>query len=631
MMGPEAAGLWSDGPVPLEQPLRSSGRRSRRRGPAVNRAPEGTVAPDLGEVGPRLGPAREILLSFEEDEPKVAIFEDGVLVEVDLDRPQSRRTVGNIYRGRVQNVLPGMQAAFVDIGLERNAFLFVDDAHPSNAWAMEEDAAEERPRRGEVSISDLVHAGQDILVQIVKEPAGTKGARVTRGLSLPGRYLVLVPHMDHVGVSRRITEGQERERLKSVAQSLRGGGMGMIVRTVAQGASEADLEADWRLLVASWEEIGQRARDTKSPALIHRDLDVVHRLVRDQLTVDVTRLVVDRESELARMRNLLQAAAPAFAGRLVLARPAEMRQGLFAARGVEQEVERALGRRIGLPSGGYLIIDQTEALVAIDVNTGRYVGDADSANLAETFLTTNLEAAREIARQLRLRELGGIIVADFIDMDSPEHQQRVLQALETACAPDRARPQILGLTQLGLVEMTRKKARQSLRDLLTKPCPECEGRGRVPSEETISRRIRRQICQHLRTSAAEAVLVEVQPIIAAMLIGQGGQELRALEQATGKTVFIRGTADCRLDEMRIRASGTRLEVEILARPVHEGQELDVEVQEPHVSSKADGIARVDGYVIDIEGGAAKVGELVRVQIVRAYRTYARARLVEGGA
>lgn len=596
----------------------------RRRGAAATRA--GEAVAEAGELRPLV---REVLVSYEDDEPKVAMFENGWLVEVDFERPQGRRIVGNIYKGRVQNVLPGMQAAFVDIGLERNAFLFVDDAHPGAAAVSGEDLPEDRPRRHEVSISDLVHSGQEILVQVVKEPLGSKGARVTRGISLPGRYLVLAPGMDYVGVSRRITETAERERVRALAQELRAPGTGLIVRTAALGAGRQELEADARLLQALWEDIGARAGDLRAPALVHRDLDVLQRLVRDQLTAEVQRIIVDRPEGLEQLRGLLAAAAPALVGALVMARPAEVRQGLFSARGVDAEIERALGRKIALPSGGSLIIDQTEALIAIDVNTGRYVGDADHANLAETFLTTNLEAAKEIARQIRLRDVGGIIIADFIDMDLPDHQQQVLDALQAACAPDRSRPQVLGITRLGLVEMTRKKARQSLRDSLTKPCAQCDGSGRVESEETLSRRIRRQIRTLLRNSAAEAVLVEVHPSIAAILIGQGGQELRTLEQQTGRTIFIRGAADCRLEDMRLRAAGPRAEVEAQARPVHEGQQLELEVLEPHVTSRADGIARIEGYVVDIEGGAAHVGERVRIEIVRAFRTYARARLLDG--
>ncbi len=614
---------------------RTGPRRRRRRaaGLEVTAQPaediDAVTAPDSASIQPQRLPAhppREILLSFEDEEPKVAIFEGGVLVEVDVDRPQGRRIVGNIYKGRVQNVLPGMQAAFVDIGLERNAFLFVDDAHPGAA-APGEDLPEDAPQRSGASIADLVHAGQEILVQIAKEPVGQKGARVTRAISLPGRYLVLMPGVDYVGVSRRIADQTERERLRALAQRLRQPGVGLIVRTAAEHAAEPDLQADWGLLYANWRDVAERARRGKAPALVYRDLDVVQRTMRDQLNGEVSAIVVDRAEELQRLRGLLEAVAPAYVDRLELARPQDIRQGLFAVRGVDAEIERALGRRVPLPSGGYLVVDQTEALTAIDVNTGRYVGDAGRADLADTFLTTNLEAATEIARQIRLRDTGGIIIVDFIDMDVLDHRRRVLAALEAACAPDHSRPQVLGITQLGLVEMTRKKARQSLRDLLTKPCPQCEGKGRVLSEESISRRIRRQIRTLLRNNPAEAVLVEVHPTIAAMLIGQGGQDLKALEQQTGRALFVRGTLECAVDQMRVRAAGSRQEVEGLARPVRQGQILDLQVEEPHVTSTKDGIARVEGYVVDIEDGASRVGQTVRVEIVKAFRTYAKAKIV----
>ncbi len=607
--------------------------RRRRRAVAPDPAPDPAASPDDLPAGPSAEgrparPTREILLSFEDDEPKVAIFEGGALVEVDFDRPQGRRIVGNVYKGRVQNVLPGMQAAFVDVGLERNAFLFVDDAHPGGGLDDSLDLGEECPptRSGATSIADLVKPGQEVLVQVGKEPAGTKGARVTRALTLPGRYLVLMPGVDYVGVSRRIQAETERERLRAVGQRIRDPGVGLIVRTAADGASDESLAADWNLLRATWKRIGERARQARAPALIYRDLDVVQRLVRDQLSGEIHAVVVDRADELERLSAALAALAPAYASCLRLAKPSELRQGLFAARGVDEEVERALGRRVALPSGAYLVIDQTEALTAIDVNTGRYVGDPD-AGLEETFLSANLEAAAEIARQIRLRDVGGIIIIDFIDMEVPEHRQRVLEALDAACAPDHSKPQVLGITQLGLVEMTRKKARQSLRDLLTKPCPDCEGRGRILNEETISRRARRQIRAALQASKAEAILVEVHPAIAAMLIGQGGESLRALEQSLGRAVFIRGSADSPVEVLRVRALGSRREVEAQARPVHEGQVLELQVEEPHVSSREDGIARVEGYVVDIADGAARVGQRVRVEIVKTFRTYAKARLV----
>ncbi len=602
-----------------------------QRGDAV---PAEESAPESRPVAPVQSgstPPRELLISFEDDDPKVAILEHGRVVGLELDPPQGRRIVGNIYKGRVQNVLPGMQAAFVDIGLDRNAFLFVDDAHPGSALDAGEDAPDEAPPRSGASITDLVRSGQEILVQVVKEPIGTKGARISRGLSLPGRFLVLMPGLDYVGISRRIAAGAERERLRAAAGRVRPAGTGLIVRTAAEGVAEGEIEADWRLLTATWQDLMGQARRAKAPAVVYRDLDVVRRVVRDQLSGEVA-VVVDRPEQIERIAALLHAAAPTVPPRLAVATPQEMRQGLFAARGVDAEIECALARRVPLPSGGYLVIDHTEALTAIDVNTGRYVGEAASARLADTFLTTNLEAASEIARQLRLRDTGGIIVVDFIDMEPAEHRRRVLSALETACAPDHARPQVLGITALGLVEMTRKKARQSLRELLTTPCPQCDGHGRVRLEDTTSQRLRRDIRQAVRgTPAAEAFLIEVHPSIASILIGQGGESLRALEQQTGRLIYIRGAADCRAETMRVRASGSRREIEAQARPVHEGQVLELQVQEMHATSALDGIARVDGYVVDIEGGAACVGQRVKVEITKTFRTYAKARRVPSPA
>ncbi len=573
-------------------------------------------------------PQREILVSFEDDEPRTAVFERGQLVEVDIDRPGGRRIVGNVYKGRVQNVLRGMQAAFVDIGLERNAFLYVDDARPEgdpDAGPESGPDAEVPAKAGQApDIADLLQPGQEILVQVRKEPSGGKGARVSRALSLPGRFLVLMPGMDHVGVSHRINDGSERERLRGLAQQAREPGYGFIVRTAAAGVAAEDLILDMRYLRALWEQLRARARHARAPLLLHRDLDVVQRVLRDRLNDEVQRVVVDSREEWERLRALAQVMAPRHADRLELASPAEMREGLFVTRGVDAALDRALARRVALPSGGYIIIDQAEALTAIDVNTGRFVG---AASPDETFLQTNLEAAEEIARQIRLRDIGGIIVVDFIDMQVAEHRRRVREALELACQPDRSRPQVLGLTQLGLVEMTRKKARQSLRDLLTRPCAACEGRGRVPSEETLSRRARQQVRALLRASGHEAVLVEVHPAVAALMIGPGGAGLRALEHSTGRGVFIRGATDCPPEEVRIRALGGRQEVEAQARPVREGEVLEVRVDEPHVTAKQDGIARVDGYVLDIADGAAHIGRKVRVEVTRTFRTYAKARII----
>jgi len=568
--------------------------------------------------------SKEIVVSSDADETRAAVLEDGKVVELYVERPLVHRAAGNIYLGRVENVLPGMQAAFVNIGLERNAFLYVDDADA--VIDAEEGTARRRARRPRrrPGITDLLHEGQSVVVQVVKEPLGTKGARVTTHITLPGRYLVLMPNLDYVGVSRRIEDSAERERLRRIARAIKPAGAGIIVRTVAEGQDEEDLVRDRDFLVKIWDRIRERARTADPPALLHRDLGLVFRLVRDQLTEDVDRMVVDDREQYDRILDLLDAYAPELKSRVHFHR--RNAGSAFEAYDLEREIELALRRKVWLPSGGYLVIDQTEAFCIIDVNTGKYVGETSS--LEDTVLRTNLEAAVEIARQLRLRDIGGIIVIDFIDMERASHRQKVLAALEEALRKDRTRTTVLGFTQLGLVEMTRKKVRPGLEAQLQRPCPYCEGTGRVLSEETVAARIRREIRRILRNTDAEAILVEANPRVASLLIGPGGSNLRELERATGKSVFVRGSAELHLEAMNLKAVGTRQEVEAKACPVREGEVLEVQIEEPHVTNPWDGIARIEGYVIDVEGAGTRVGERVRVEITKAFRTFARARLVD---
>lgn len=556
--------------------------------------------------------SKEILVSVDVDGVRAAMRENGQVVEFLFERPAREQLVGSIFKGRVQNVLRGMQAAFVDIGLDRNSFLYVDDAVPGGAVN----------GTRHVSIQDVVAPGQEILVQVVKEPTGTKGPRVTRHITLPGRLLVLMPTAEYVGVSRRIGDERERERLRTLAEAIRPPGMGLIVRTVAEGASAEELRRDVAQLTRLWEATLARARPLRAPALVHRDLELVERVLRDWLDDEVTDLYVDSPAEYERVLEWVGVMAPSLRSRVRLFTDAT--DSLFERFGVEQEIERALRRKVWLRSGGYLVIDRTEALTAIDVNTGKFVGTKD---LRDTVLRTNLEAAVEIARQLRLRDIGGIVVVDFIDMPDPADRQQVLRTLEEALRRDRARTHLLGLTQLGLVELTRKKSRQTLDEVLLRPCPHCDGRGRVPSEETLARRVRAQIRQTLRASASEAMAVDVHPSVAAVLIGPGGAHLRELERELGKAVFVRGSAEVEPGEMRIRALGSREEAEAVALPVRPGQILTVRVEDPHAGNPGDGIARVDGYVIDIEGAGGLVGQEVRVEVTRTHRTYARARLV----
>jgi ribonuclease G len=567
---------------------------------------------------------KEIFVTVDLDETRAAVIEDGELVEIFIERPVHQRIVGNIYKGKVENVLPGMQAAFVDVGLDRNTFLYVDDALPGKAEIEGETIGV--VAKTKLTIKEIVRPGQEIIVQVAKEPIGTKGARVTRQITLPGRFLVLMPHVDYIGVSRRISDERERERLKQLAASVKPEGMGLIVRTVAEGAHEDELARDATFLIRLWERIAGNAKTAAAPSMLHRDLGLVHRIVRDWFDDTVDQFTIDHKEEFQRAVEVLDLHAPQLKDRLKLYTRTD--QSLFDFHSIEMEIDKALKRRVWLKSGGYIVIDQTEALTAIDVNTGKFVG---TTTLADTVFKTNLEAAKEIAKQLRLRDIGGIIIIDFIDMEILDHRQRVLKMLEEELRRDRTRANVLGLTQLGLVEMTRKKSRQNLDEAMMKACAACDGRGKLLSEETMARRVRAEIRRILKQSSSEALLMEVHPSVAALLIGAGGAHLKELEKELGKLIYIRGNTEVHLEAMNLRVLGTKEEVEERALPVKQGQILDLRVEEAHVTATADGIARVEGYVVDIDGAGALVGKRIKVEIIRVYRTYAKGRIVSGSS
>lgn len=398
---------------------------------------------------------------------RAAVLEQGQLMEVFEEEDGSSHLAGNIYRGRVENVLPGMQAAFVDIGLEKNGFLYVGDALPAHYDEEDKPAPLIQER-----IENILKPRQELLVQITKEPVGTKGARISVNLTLPGRYVVLLPQVSYVGVSRKIEDNDERARLRDLASAAKPEGMGVIVRTLAAGIDGEEIAQDIAQLVAFWQRLVPKIPHVSVPGIVHRDVDLISRLVRDWVDQDVEKITVDNEEIGQTLRRALgEIEHPAAKQIFVISG-----EDLFTRYGVDGEIRKALRSKVWLKSGGYLVIQQTEALIVIDVNTGKYVGQR---SLEETVVHTNLEAAAEIARQLRLRNLGGIIVIDFIDMTTAEAQKQVLEALETACARDKTKSQILGLTQLGLVEMTRKKVGQTLAVRYTTPCPACEGTGWV--------------------------------------------------------------------------------------------------------------------------------------------------------
>lgn len=601
-------------------------RRKRRRWgilPALtaDTAEDGSGEKSLGDAEaesalkePEPKVFKELLINYGPHESRLAIMEDGQLVEFYITHEDEDQAAGNIYKGRVENVLPGMRAAFVNLGLEKNAFLYVDDAH-----------AEDRDRKKSRSIQDVLKVGQEVVVQIAKEPIGNKGARVTTDISLPGRFLVLTPYSETVGVSRRIDSERERDRLREMAEKMRPKGMGLIVRTVAEGTSQRALMRDLAYLRRVWSRVRHKSRTSKAPSMLHREAGLIARSLRDHLDESVDRFIIDDPHAFMKARELAQSLSPGLKNRI------ELYQGtvpLFEARGIEAELDRALKRRVWLKCGGYLVIDETEALTVIDVNTGKNVGTTD---LSDTVLATNKEAAVEIARQLRLRDISGIVVVDFIDMENETDQTDVIKTFQKALRDDRTRVTVLGLTRLGLLEMTRKKVRESLLNQMTRVCPVCEGRGHVLSEDVVARRVRYRIMEKFRESDAEAVLVETHPLVAAHLIGPGGSNLRLLEHETGRSVFVRGVDSVDMNHADFVAVGQRSEVERQALPVHDGDRLEIDIEERHATNPKDGISRLSGYVIDIENGGLHVGERVTVEIVRALRTFATARILPAEA
>ena len=407
---------------------------------------------------------REMLMRAENSETTVAVVEDGRLVELYLERESDSRVVGNIYKGVVKNILPGMQAAFVDIGLGKNAFLYVDDA-----WHNHSD----KGAAGKPSIQSLLKEGQELMVQITKEPTGSKGARITTQVTLPGRYLVLMPASDHFAVSRRIQNPAERQRLQAIAEELKPGAMGVIIRTIGEGAAREELLLDREQLMMIWEGVKNRFEGGSAKGLIFKDLGLCQRVLRDVFSTEINRLMVNSRSLYNEVLEYLDVAEPRLKRKVFVCNIEE----LFDKYSIYQEMAAALDRKVWMKNGSYLIFDRTEALTVIDVNTGKYVGSTD---LTDTILRTNIEAAREIARQLRIRNIGGIIIIDFIDMEAENHRQKVLEVLVGELNKDRVRTHILGFTALGLVEITRKKVRQSLDSTWEIVCPQCDGKGRIP-------------------------------------------------------------------------------------------------------------------------------------------------------
>lgn len=470
---------------------------------------------------------KELLINATPPETRVALLEDGRTVEVLHERKQRQGLVGNVYLGRVHRVLPGMQAAFVSIGLERDAFLYVEDVLPRAADFDPEDTgpdAEAEPRADRPRIDDLLKEGQEIVVQVTKDPLAGKGPRVAANLSLPGRTLVYLPGVREVGISRRITDESERERLRQILEAFPGDG-GFIARTAAYGASPAEFAAEHRYLLDLAERIERKAQNSSAPAVLHRELDLAHRAVRDLVTSDFDAIRVDDPETHAKLAEFLASVAPPLVYRLEHYRRPEP---LFEAFGVEAQIENALKSRVVLPSGSSIVIHQTEALVAIDINTGKYVGKED---LEETVYATNLEAIPEVARQIRLRDLGGLLVVDFIDMLDAGHRQEVFERFEAELSRDRARFRMLPVSEFGLIEITRQRSRGNLEKLLTRSCPDCGGSGRVKTDLSVALELRRALhSPSLSFVPGETVCVRVRPALARFLAEEEASLFAGLEK-----------------------------------------------------------------------------------------------------
>jgi ribonuclease G len=543
------------------------------------------------------------------------------IAELYIERRGGRSIVGNIYKGKVDNVLPGLEAAFVDIGLEKNGFLHVDEIVLPGV---------ETPKRGRGSgsgrkISDLLKPGQEIVVQVVKDPLKTKGARLSMELTIAGRYMVYAPTGEGIGVSRRL-EDKERERLRRQTSKLEIGGGGVIVRTAAHGAKREDFERELKYLHKLHEVLVKRVEETAAPDLVFQEADLSVRVVRDIFSAHFERAIVDDEQQYHRLVSFFTRTAPELVERVELW---QQEQPLFEAYGVEDAIEGVLSRRVDLPSGGYLIIDYAEALTVIDVNSGSFIGRGKGAGLEDTITKTNLEAAEEVVNQLRLRDIGGIIVIDFIDMARARNRDAVMKVLRKTLDEDRTKTFTAEISKLGLVEMTRQNVTEGVREIMSRPCPTCEGEGVIRSEETIAIEFERK----LRDVAAEnpeidAFLVQINPRVTAEFTGHSSRVLRALESETGKSFLFEGSEGLALDHFAITFQGTREEVEERALPFRQGDEVLVEIVEPHMYDEEDAVAKIDGYIISIAGAAAHVGSKRMVRIDQVGRTAASALLLD---
>ncbi len=579
------------------------GGRSQRRRVAPKRAP--------------LPPAkRELLVSADVGEQRVAVLEDDRVAEVYLERPERRSIAGNIYKGKVDNVLPGMEAAFVEIGLEKNGFLFVDEI-----------VGPELEGRGQRKIQDLLARGQEILVQAVKDPMKSKGARLTTEISLPGRFVVFVPSGEGLGVSRRLDD-DERIRLREILKGLDLPQGGVIVRTAAEGATAEDIERDLVFLQRLWASIQDQQKELKPPALVYQESELPLRVIRDLFTEDFERALVEDDATYRRIVGYLKKTSPHMVERVLRDREKEP---LFERYGVDREIRSTLSRRVDLPSGGYLIFDYAEAFTVIDVNTGRFTGSRSKGSpgrLEDTITKNNLEAVKEVVRQLRLRDIGGIIVIDFIDMANPKNRALVEEALRTELERDRTKTYVVEISPLGLVEMTRQNVTDGPREILTARCAVCDGAGVVISEASAAIDIERRLRGLARQSRSQAFRIELNARVAALLVGPGAERLRAIEESARRRFWLVSRKDVALDHFTVLAQGARAKL-APSNGLQEGAEARVELGEVGLYDPDAGVGRLNGHAVVVGDAAKLVGKKVKVRIERVLDGVAYASLVAG--
>jgi ribonuclease G len=584
---------------------------------------------------------KQLLVTVDRGETRVAILEsegssagnrrgrgkgedDWRVAELYIERRGSRSIVGNVYKGKVDNVLPGLEAAFVDIGLDKNGFLHADDiVMPGVEVARRGRSGRQRGKR----ITELLKPGQEVLVQAVKDPLKTKGPRLSMQLSIAGRYLVYVPQGEGVGVSRRLDD-KERDRLRRAVGKVDLGTGGAIVRTAAQGATREDFEREIKYLHKLYDVLQQRAESTPAPAMIFQEADLPVRVARDIFSDQFEKAIVDDPKQHHRLESFFNRTAPELLERLESYEDED--EPLFERYGVEDAIQSVLRRRVELESGGYLMIDYAEAMTVIDVNSGSFTGRGKGAKLEDTITRTNLEAAEEVVRQLRLRDIGGIIVIDFIDMSRARNRDTVLRTLRKALDEDRTKTYVVEISPLGLVEMTRQNVTDGVREILTKTCPTCEGEGVVLSEETVALEVDRWLHDvAAERPEAPAFLIRVHPKVASILVGGPGSEgsIVEIEQETGKHFHFEGTEALPIDHFEVVLEGTREEVEERALPFREGEEVLVEIEEPHMYNEDDAVAKLDGYIVSVFGAAPLVGEKTLVRIEKVGRSAAQASLV----